>query len=83
MVSEGEKMYYYSAKENTFCPAELKQAYIDAGSFPEDATEVNDDVWLEFVGNPPPNGKERTVGEAGLPVWVDIPPPTPQQRMNT
>ncbi|MGL9719924.1 tail fiber assembly protein [Symbiopectobacterium sp.] len=75
-------MYYYSAKENTFCPAELRQSYIDAGSFPEDVIEVNDDVWLEFAGNPPPDGKERAVGEAGLPVWIDIPPPTPQQRMD-
>ncbi|WP_334470405.1 tail fiber assembly protein [Arsenophonus sp. PmNCSU2021_1] len=75
-------MYYYSAKENTFCPAELKQSYIDAGSFPEDAIEVSDDVWLEFAGNPPPDGKERAVGEAGLPVWVDIPPSRPQQRMD-
>lgn len=75
-------MYYYSAGENAFCPAELKQAYLDAGTFPEDATEVSDAVWLEFAGNPPPDGKERVPGTDGLPAWGDIPPPTHQQQMD-
>ncbi|UBX29857.1 tail fiber assembly protein [Arsenophonus apicola] len=74
-------MYYYSAKENTFCPAQFKQDYIDAGSFPEDACEVSEEVWLEFAGNAPPDGKERIAGQNGLPVWVDIPPLTQDERI--
>lgn len=68
-------MYHYSPSQNTFYPEDLKQAYIDAGSFPGDTVEVSDDVWLEFAGNHPPEGKQRAAGKNGLPCWVDIPLP--------
>ncbi|MCH5495180.1 DUF4376 domain-containing protein [Salmonella enterica subsp. diarizonae serovar 16:z10:e,n,x,z15] len=68
-------MYHYSPSQNTFYPEDLKQAYIDAGSFPDDTVDVSDDVWLEFAGNHPPEGKERAAGKNGLPCWVDIPLP--------
>lgn len=68
-------MYYYSAKHNTFIPEALKQDYIDAGTFFEDAMEVADHVWEEFAGSAPPDGKMRIAGKKGLPAWADIPPP--------
>ncbi|EDS3897017.1 DUF4376 domain-containing protein [Salmonella enterica subsp. enterica] len=68
-------MYHYSPTQNTFYPDELKQVYIDAGTFPDDTVEVSDDVWLEFAGNHPPEGKERAAGSDNLPCWVDIPLP--------
>lgn len=68
-------MYYYSAKHNTFIPEALKQDYIDAGTFFEDAREVADHVWEEFAGSAPPEGKMRIAGKKGLPAWADIPPP--------
>lgn len=68
-------MYHYSPTQNTFYPDELKQVYIDAGTFPDDTVEVSDDVWLEFAGNHPPEGKERAAGSDNQPCWVDIPLP--------
>ncbi|EAW1317818.1 DUF4376 domain-containing protein [Salmonella enterica subsp. diarizonae] len=68
-------MYHYSPTQNTFYPDELKQVYIDAGTFPDDTVEVSDDVWLEFAGNHPPEGKQRATGSDNLPCWVDIPLP--------
>ncbi|HGB5072319.1 TPA: DUF4376 domain-containing protein [Salmonella enterica subsp. enterica serovar Eastbourne] len=68
-------MYHYSPSQNAFYPDELKQVYIDAGTFPDDTHEVSDDVWLEFAGNHPPEGKQRAAGKDGLPCWVDIPLP--------
>ncbi|UGS44753.1 tail fiber assembly protein [Kosakonia cowanii] len=68
-------MYYYSAKHNTFIPEALKQDYIDAGTFFEDAKEVADEIWAEFAGGVPPEGKMRIPGKKGLPAWADIPPP--------
>ncbi|EEN5590615.1 DUF4376 domain-containing protein [Salmonella enterica subsp. enterica serovar Mountpleasant] len=68
-------MYHYSPSQNAFYPDEIKQVYIDAGSFPDDTVEVSDGVWLEFAGNHPPEGKQRAAGSDGLPCWVDIPLP--------
>lgn len=68
-------MYHYSPSNNAFYPEDLKQVYIDAGTFPDDTIEVNDEAWLEFAGNQPPEGKQRAAGKDGLPVWVDIPLP--------
>ncbi|EHL2884862.1 DUF4376 domain-containing protein [Salmonella enterica] len=68
-------MYHYSPSQNAFYPDELKQVYIDAGSFPGDTIEVGNDVWLEFAGNNPPEGKQRAAGHDGMPCWVDIPLP--------
>ncbi|EHC5870289.1 DUF4376 domain-containing protein [Salmonella enterica subsp. enterica serovar Eastbourne] len=68
-------MYHYSPSQNAFYHNELKQAYIDAGTFPADTIDVDDDIWLEFAGNHPPEGKQRTAGHDGLPCWVDIPLP--------
>lgn len=68
-------MYHYSPSQNAFFPEDLKQVYIDAGTFPDDTVEVSDDTWLEFAGNPPPEGKQRVAGKNDLPVWVDIPLP--------
>lgn len=68
-------MYHYSPSKNAFYPDELKQVYIDAGTFPYDTVEVSDDVWLEFAGNHPPEGKQRAAGHDNLPCWVDIPLP--------
>ncbi|VEA74661.1 phage tail assembly protein [Salmonella enterica subsp. arizonae] len=65
-------MYHYSPTQNTFYPDELKQVYIDAGTFPDDTVEVSDDVWMEFAGNHPPEGKQRAAGHDNLPCWVDI-----------
>ncbi|KIH35889.1 tail fiber assembly protein [Escherichia coli] len=67
--------YYYSASENAFFPAVLEEQYKKAGTFPDDAREVDADVAVTFIGNPP-DGKIRIAGSDGMPRWGDIPPPT-------
>ncbi|QAV24705.1 tail fiber assembly protein [Proteus hauseri] len=62
-------MYYYSAKENAFYPEALKQDYINANTFPDDAVIVDDKVWLIFEINQPPIGMVRVAGKDGLPQW--------------
>ncbi|MGJ0580457.1 tail fiber assembly protein [Xenorhabdus bovienii] len=73
-------MYFYSAKKNAFYPVILQQNYIDSGIWPDDGIEVEENVFTEFSGNIPPEGKIRISGNDGLPAWGDIPPPTQAER---
>lgn len=72
-------MYYFSPSQNLFIPDLLKQDYINAGVFFDDAIEVSDEIHLEFAGSIPPGGKMRIVGEDGLPTWGNIPLPTQRE----
>lgn len=67
-------LYYYSAVKNAFFPDELKDAYQNAGNWPQDATEVEESVFSTYSA-PPPQGKQRAAGKDGLPCWVEIPLP--------
>lgn len=69
--------YYWSAENNAFFPLTMRQQYIDAGTWPEHGVIVDDTVFKEFTGSAP-DGKIRGVID-GMPGWVDLPPPTPQQ----
>lgn len=71
--------YIFSAKHNAFYPVDMMDDYVAAGSWPDDGVDVTKEVFLEFAGIPP-TGKERGVGEDGMPVWVDI-PPTPNSAL--
>lgn len=63
--------YVFSPKKNAFYPLSLKAIYVNAGTWPEDATQVDDSVYIEFAG-PSPEGKSRQAGPDGLPVWGDV-----------
>lgn len=65
-------MYFYSAKTGGFYPAEIKNDYINAGNFPDDCISVEDDVFIEFAGSKPPDGKQCGSDKEGLPTWIDI-----------
>ena len=65
--------YIFSAKNNAFYPVDMMDDYVAAGSWPDDGVDVTKEIFLEFAGITP-TGKERGVGEDGMPVWVDIPP---------
>ena len=65
--------YVFSANTLAFYPVEMKEAYENAGSWPDDGVEVSDEVYNEFLI--PPVGKMRGAKD-GLPCWVDIPSPT-------
>lgn len=72
-------MYFYSAQTNAFYPLELKDYYESAGTLPNDALEVSDDVFYEY--SEAPEGKYRQAGPDGLPVWKNIPPLTQQEKI--
>lgn len=61
-------MKYFSASENAFYAGELKESYIAADSWPSDALEVDESLYLEFIDEPPA-GKYRGVDDAGMPCW--------------
>lgn len=67
-------MHFYSAKNNAFYDEGLMDSYVAANSWPDDAIEVSNEVFVEFISNPPA-GKVRAPVD-GLPAWADIPPPT-------
>ncbi len=69
-------MFFYSPRENMFYPSDLKDIYINAGTFPIDTIEVSDSIYIEFASTEPPSGKMRVAGIDGLPVFIDIPPQT-------
>lgn len=74
-------LYYYSAVKNAFFPDELKDAYQDAGNWPQDAAEVEESVFSTYSASPP-QGKQRAAGKDGLPCWVDIPLPDIEDARN-
>lgn len=74
-------LYYYSAVKNAFFPDELKDAYQDAGNWPQDAAEVEESVFTTYSALPP-QGKQRAAGKNGLPCWVDIPLPDIEDARN-
>ncbi|EHM5957713.1 DUF4376 domain-containing protein [Salmonella enterica] len=74
-------LYYYSAVKNAFFPDELKDAYQDAGNWPQDAAEVEESVFTTYSASPP-QGKQRAAGKDGLPCWVNIPLPDIEDARN-
>ncbi|CRE62139.1 TPA: tail fiber assembly protein [Yersinia enterocolitica] len=71
--------YLYSASTNSFYPSELVDVYKAANSFPEDTIDVDDGVYIEFSASAAPVGKVRAAGKKGMPVWVNLPAPTPEE----
>lgn len=69
-------MYAYA--NNSFYPFSMREAYEVAGSWPATFIEVDDSVFDEFSAAPPV-GKVRGTGGDGMPVWVDVPPPTEEE----
>lgn len=65
--------YIYSAISNSFYPLNLKKDYQNAGTWPEDAVEIDEATYIKFTALPP-DGKQRAADENGMPAWVDIPP---------
>ncbi|KTI34166.1 tail fiber assembly protein [Enterobacter roggenkampii] len=66
-------MYAYS--NGLFYPLSMKVEYEAAKSWPDTFSEVSNEEFIEFTGNPPP-GKIRGTGVDGKPLWIDIPPLT-------
>ncbi|HED3065091.1 TPA: tail fiber assembly protein [Kluyvera ascorbata] len=62
--------FAYSAANNLFYSYSREGVYRASGSWPDDVTDVSDDVFSEYAGVPPA-GKQRIAGADGLPVWGD------------
>ncbi|TQS86095.1 tail fiber assembly protein [Limnobaculum zhutongyuii] len=71
-------MFLYSAINNAFYPLEMKPLYESVGTWPVDGVDVDKLTFEAFSGNVPV-GKVRASNEYGLPVWVDIPPPSREE----
>lgn len=72
------KTYLFNKENMSFYPFSLKDDYIKSGTWPENGVEVDDDVFEQFSGESPA-GKMRGASGDGMPAWVDIPPPTPEE----
>ncbi|HAT2287168.1 TPA: tail fiber assembly protein [Citrobacter freundii] len=70
-------IYYYSPSENGFMPGNEKGKYVNAGTWPDDAVEVDEATFAAFT-QAPPEGKILGAID-GLPAWVDISPPTQEE----
>jgi len=62
----------YSAKKDAFYFLDEEAAYRANGYWQDDIIPVTDEIWREFVGQPP-TGEKRGAGKDGLPAWIDIP----------
>jgi len=74
--------YGYSAKTNIFYVIEDKERYEEFGNWPDDVKPISDDIWQKFSVQGP-QGKMRGADKNGLPCWVDIPPPTRKEQVET
>ncbi|MBQ0956918.1 hypothetical protein [Serratia symbiotica] len=63
--------YKFSPSTISFYPIEFLDAYVEAGTLPDDIVDVSDEVYAEYCGTPP-SGKTRG-SKNGQPAWVDIP----------
>lgn len=75
------KIYYYSPSENGFMPGNEKGKYVNAGTWPGDAVEVDEATFATFTQTPP-EGKMLGAID-GLPAWVDLPLPTREETIAT
>lgn len=64
-------MYLFSAKTFGFYPKAEIDAYINAGTLPEDTIEVSEDIRNEYNVSPPAGFKLGT-DSSGMPAWVDL-----------
>ncbi|MGL4270139.1 MAG: tail fiber assembly protein [Plesiomonas sp.] len=70
--------YIFSAKNNAFFPKAMLDEYTSSGWDLDDAISVPDEMFIEFSGMHP-DGKTRGGDSAGMPVWIEMPPPTKEQ----
>lgn len=70
--------YFFSPSENGFLDGNLRIVYEQAGTWPEDCIEIDDEIFFEFTSVAPEN-KMRIAGPDGLPAWCDIPEPSREE----
>lgn len=73
-------MAEYRFANNQFYPHSEYQLYAAAGCWPVNGIDVSIDVRNSFAGTFPP-GKTVGTDKDGMPVWVDLPQPTMDERI--
>ena len=68
--------YFFSPSENIAYQARLMTAYKDAGTLPDNLTEISEEMFQEYFIAMPPAGKYRAAGDDGLPAWADMAQPS-------
>ncbi|ELT9998396.1 tail fiber assembly protein [Escherichia coli] len=71
--------YAYSASANAIFPLAMHQDYVTAGTWPEDALIISDEIAYEFMAAPPA-GQMRVAGADGFPQWSNKPEPTHEEQ---
>ena len=66
------KKYVYSAINDAFYPASMKEDYISGNCWPTDGVECDEDIFTEYTKEPP-TGKVRIAGKDGYPEWGELP----------
>ncbi|WP_342595482.1 DUF4376 domain-containing protein [Salinicola lusitanus] len=66
-------MMHYSATQNAFYPSEMQADYIAAGTWPDDAVNVDDETFRIFGLGEPPSGMIRVGDDTGQPSWQPSP----------
>lgn len=70
--------YYYSSSKNAFYAFELKQDYLNAESWPDDAAPISE-RWYNHLIEGQQDGKVIVPNEYGQPVLSDPEPPSHEQ----
>ncbi len=74
--------YGYSAKTNSFYVIEDEKKYKEFHNWPSDVKEIKDKDWDKYRAQGP-SGKMRGADKNGGPCWINIPPPTKQESVNS
>ncbi|NWA23732.1 tail fiber assembly protein [Pseudomonas gingeri] len=72
-------MLMFSAFTAGFYPADEKDIYVAAGTWPVDAIEMSEAEVSEFWCVQAPDGKLLGADAGGRPAWVDIPAPSVEE----
>jgi hypothetical protein len=70
--------FYFSPSKPSIYSAALYDVYCSAGTWPDDAVEITEEIAAAYHPTRQPSGKILGVGPNELPAWVEMPqPPEP------
>jgi hypothetical protein len=69
-----DNVYYFSATKLCWLSESLKDSYISAGTWDDEATKIPFNIYKEYALCAPPDGKMLGADQNGAPIWIDIPP---------
>lgn len=69
-----DNVHYFSATKLCWLSESLKDSYISAGTWDDEATKIPFNIYKEYALCTPPDGKMLGADQNGAPIWIDIPP---------